>query len=70
MAWFLGWYKSNGLHKIKSKPLVIIQLTAQQEQEVRKWFKAYTTILAGYRIKRKNIVNIDKAGFCVGCAKG
>jgi hypothetical protein len=70
MAWFLGWWKSNELHKIKSKPLAVIQLTAQQEQKVKKWFKAYTATLVRYKIKKKNIVNFNKAGFCVGCAKG
>jgi hypothetical protein len=45
-------------------------LTAQQEQDVQKWFKAYTNTLAEYKIRRRNIVNFDEAGFRVGCIKG
>jgi hypothetical protein len=45
-------------------------LTAQQEQDVVKWFKVYHQSLKEYKIKRKNIVNFDEAGFRVGCAKG
>jgi hypothetical protein len=45
-------------------------LTAQQEQDVIKWFKVYRQYLKDYNIKRRNIVNFDEAGFRVGCAKG
>jgi hypothetical protein len=45
-------------------------LTAQQEQDVRRWFKKYFTTLKEDKIKRKNIVNFNEVGFRVGCAKG
>jgi hypothetical protein len=45
-------------------------LTAQDEQEVKRWFKEYHKTLGEYGIKRRNIVNFDEAGFRVGCAKG
>jgi hypothetical protein len=70
LRWFSGWWKDSGLHKIKSKPLAVIRLTAQQEQEVQRWFKEYCVTLNKYKIKRKNIVNFDEAGFRVGCVKG
>jgi hypothetical protein len=64
------WWKANGLHKIKSKPLAVVRLTAQQEKDVIKWFEKYRATLSQYNIKRRNIVNFDEAGFRVGCAKG
>jgi hypothetical protein len=69
-SWFLKWWKANGLHKIKSKPIAIIRLTAQQEEDVKRWFKKYKWTIKERKIKRKNIVNFDEAGFRVGCAKG
>jgi hypothetical protein len=45
-------------------------LTAQDAQDVQRWFKKYKATLREYGIKRKNIVNFDEAGFRVGCAKG
>jgi hypothetical protein len=68
--WFVKWWKANGLHKIKSKPLAVVRLTAQQEKDVIKWFEKYRATLSQYNIKRRNIVNFDEAGFRVGCAKG
>src|SRR5436190_17600130 len=70
LAWFYKWWKQNGLHKIKAKPLAVIRLTAQQEEEVIQWFRAYQATIKEYGIKRRNIVNFDEAGFRVGCPKG
>ena len=70
LGWFSGWWKQNGLHKIKAKPLAVIRLTAQQEQEVVRWFKGYRTTIQRYNIKRRNVINFDEAGFRVGCPKG
>ena len=70
LAWFSGWWKKNGLHKIKAKPLAIVRLTAQREQDVTQWFKGYKTAIKEYGIKKRNIVNFDEAGFRVGCPKG
>jgi len=63
------WWKQNNLHKIKTKPLAVIHLTAQQEQEIIQWFKAYQGTIKKYGIKRRNIMNFDEAGFRVGCPK-
>ncbi|OXV09209.1 hypothetical protein Egran_03031 [Elaphomyces granulatus] len=46
------------------------RFTAQQENDVRKWFKKYQSTLKEYNIKRKNVINFDEAGFRVGCSKG
>jgi hypothetical protein len=70
LGWFSGWWKQNGLHRIKMKPLAVVRLTAQQEQEIVQWFKAYQATIKEYGIKRRNIVNFDEAGFRVGCPKG
>ena len=69
-CWFQKWWKDNGLHKIKAKPLAVARLTAQWEEEVVQWFKAYEATIGEYGIKRRNIVNFDEGGFHVDCSKG
>ena len=69
-VWFSTWWKENGLHKIKSKPLAVVRMTAQQEQEIIQWFREYRITVGKYGIKRRNIMNFDEAGFQVGCPKG
>lgn len=69
-SWFMKWWKSSNLKKIKSKPLATVRFTAQQEDDVHKWFKTYQSTLSEYGIKKKNIINFDEAGFRVGCTKG
>jgi hypothetical protein len=34
-AWFGKWWKENRLHKIKSKPLAELRITAQDETEIQ-----------------------------------
>src|SRR5207248_479500 len=58
--WFSAWWKKSGLHKIKSKLIAAIRLTAQQEGDVQQWFRHYTTTLKRYKIKRKKILNFDE----------
>jgi hypothetical protein len=70
LRWFSGWWKESNLHKIKTKPLAVIRFTAQQEQEVKTWFRGYQNTLVELKIKRRNICNFDEAGFRVGYAKG
>ena len=69
LSWFSRWWKQNGLYKIKAKPLTIVYLIAQQEQEIICWFKEYQTIIKKYGIKRRNIVNFNEADFCVDYSK-
>jgi hypothetical protein len=45
-------------------------LIAQDEQDVQRWFRKYRETLKEYKIKRRNIINFDEAGFQVGCMKG
>jgi len=68
-VWFSTWWKENGLHKIKSKPLAVVWMTAQQEQEIIQWFREYQITVGKYEVKRRNIMNFDEAGFWVGCSK-
>lgn len=69
-SWFLGWWKKSQLHKIKSKPLAIVRVTAQSEKEVLNWFHHYRETIERLGIKKRNIFNFDEAGFRVGCPKG
>ena len=70
ISWFSKWWKQSRLHQIKTKPLAWIRLSAQDAEEVRKWFKDYRATLQKYKIKKQNIINFDKAGFRIGCPKG
>ena len=69
-SWFEKWFKKAGLHKIKTKPIAIVRVTAAQISEVERWFQAYRETLWKFKIKKKNIYNFDEAGFRVGCARG
>jgi hypothetical protein len=37
--WFRAWWKENKLHKIKTKPLAVVRLTAAQEDDMKAWFR-------------------------------
>jgi hypothetical protein len=69
-SWMATWWKKAQLHKIKSKPLAAIRITAQQEKDVEAWFKEYRKTLIRYKIQRRNILNFDEAGFRIGCLTG
>lgn len=68
--WFTRWYKTTQLHKIKTKPIARVRISAQDEKEVEEWFKEYEAVLAKYRIRPRNIHNFDETGFRVGCPRG
>ena len=69
--WFRTWWKSNHLHKIKTKPLPVVRYTAGQVKDVKAWFADYRVVLRELNIKNKrNIINLDEAGFRVCCMKG
>jgi hypothetical protein len=36
--WFLKWWKKKGLHKVKTKPIAKVRVTAQDEKEVEEWW--------------------------------
>jgi hypothetical protein len=69
-AWFGKWWKENRLHKIKSKPLAALRITAQDETEIQLWFRAYIRTIERLQIQRRNILNFDETGFRIGCPKG
>jgi hypothetical protein len=70
ISWFSKWWKASGLHYVKTKPLARVRITAQVEKEVREWFKDYNRTIRKYKIKRRDIINFDKAGFQIGYPRG
>jgi hypothetical protein len=69
--WFQQWHKRQPLHKIKTKPIARVRITAQDKQEVSQWFVKYREAVKTHRIaSRKDIWNFDETGFQVGCVKG
>jgi hypothetical protein len=69
-VWFGKWWKENGLHKIKSKPLAANRIIAQDEAQIRLWFQGYIRTIEEMGIQKKNILNFDETGFRIGCPKG
>lgn len=69
-SWFNKWIKTQPLHRIKTKPIARIRITAQDKEQVKGWFKEYNTVLQKYNIQRKDIWNFDETGFRIGCPKG
>ena len=70
ISWFRKWWKTQPLHKIKTKPIARVRITAQDQEEVRQWFARYRQVLREYKISRGNVWNFDETGFRVGCPKG
>ena len=69
--WFRSWWKSSGLHKIKTKPLPMTRFEAAHESGLMQWFENYKLVLEELEIRhRRNILNFDEAGFRIGCMKG
>jgi hypothetical protein len=69
-TWFWKWWKTRPLHKIKTKPIVRVRITAQDKVEVQEWFKKHREVIQKYNISRKDIWNFDETGFRIGCPKG
>ncbi|MCJ1264380.1 hypothetical protein MMC22_004251, partial [Lobaria immixta] len=68
--WFSTWWRTQNLHKIKTKPTAAVRFTAAQNKDVKAWFFGYEKVLKALGIRdKKNIINFDKAGFKVGCMK-
>ena len=70
ISWFRKWWKTQPLHKIKTKPIARVRITAQDQEEVRQWFARYRQVLREHKISRGNVWNFDETGFRVGCPKG
>ncbi len=71
--WFGNWWTSRALHKIRTKPIAVIRITAQDEKEVDEWFEkpgGYLDTLARFQIKDGNIYNFDETNARLGCPKG
>ena len=69
-SWFQKWWKTQPLHKIKTKPIARVRVTAQDKDEVSQWFVKYKEVVKKHEISRKDIWNFDETGFRVGCPKG
>lgn len=69
-AWFARWWKANHLHKIKSRPLAVLRIDAQDTLQISSWFRAYKRTITEKGIQRKDILNFDKTGFRIRCPKG
>jgi hypothetical protein len=69
-SWFQRWWKTQPLHKIKTKPIAKNRITAQDKDEVVSWFKRYRDVLEEHNIQRKDLWNFDETGFRIGCPKG
>jgi hypothetical protein len=68
--WFQSWWKTQELHKIRTKPIARERVTAQDKVVVQDWFKKYRDIVQKHNITRNNIWNFDETGFRIGCPKG
>src|SRR5260370_17226252 len=69
-SWFQKWWKSQPLHKIKTKPIARVRISAQDTKEVKEWFKKYKEAVGKYQVQKENIFNFDETGFRVACPRG
>ena len=69
-SWFQKWWKKQPLHKIKTKLIARVRITAQDKDEVSQWFVKYKEVVKKHEISRKDIWNFDETGFRIGCLKG
>jgi hypothetical protein len=69
-SWFQKWWKTQPLHKIRTKPIARDRITAQDKDEVVAWFTRYREVLEKHDIQRKDVWNFDETGFRIGCPKG
>lgn len=67
--WFSKWWRTQSLHKIKTKPIAAVRFTAAQDKNVKAWFSGYEKVLKALGIRDKKNINFDEAGFRVGCMK-
>jgi hypothetical protein len=64
LSWFIKWWYKSGLHKIKTKPIARVQVTAQDKKKVEEWWnEVYLPAITKYQIKARNIHNFDKTSF-------
>ena len=69
ISWFRKWWKTQPLHKIKTKPIARVRITAQDKDEVSQWFVKYKEVVKKHEVSRKDIWNFDET-FRIGCPKG
>jgi hypothetical protein len=69
-SWFKKWWKTQPIHKIKTKPIARDRISAQDTKEVKEWFKKYREVVDKYHVQKQDIFNFDEPGFRVGCPRG
>lgn len=69
-SWFKEWWKQQPLRKITTKPISQVRIIAQDNYEVKVWFKRYQEVIQKHNIDQKDIWNFDETGFRIGCPKG
>jgi hypothetical protein len=69
-SWFKKWWKTQPIHKIRTKPIARVRISAQDTKEVKEWFKKYKEAVDKYQVQKENIFNFDETGFRVGCPRG
>jgi hypothetical protein len=72
-SWFTKWWKSRSLHKIKTKPIACVRLSAQDEGLVDDFFygsRGLIQAIQKYHVKKRNLINADESGFRIGCPRG
>jgi hypothetical protein len=69
-SWFKKWWKTQPIHKIKTKPIARDRISAQDTKEVKEWFKKYREVVDKYHVQKQDIFNFDETGFRVGCPRG
>src|SRR5258705_451573 len=62
-SWFQKWWKTQPLHKIKTKPIARVRITAQDKDEVSQWFVKYKEVVKKHEVSRKDIWNFEESGF-------
>jgi hypothetical protein len=71
--WFSTFWTRRGLHKIKTKPIAVVRVTAQDKKEVIEWFEGedgYFEAIYKYDIHDNHIHNFDETGVRISCPHG
>lgn len=72
IRWFQTFLKGHPelFRTVKTKPIAIERVSAQDIDEVRKWFINWTAFCEKHHIKSSDVLNFDETGFRIGVASG
>jgi hypothetical protein len=70
--WFQAFLKSHPdlFRTVKAKPIAIARISAQDVEEVRKWFVDWTAFYKEKGLQPSDVLNFDETGFRVGVTSG